>query len=46
MMSEEKQDSPKITTVVKQKNPGRVEALKRLAAISKQDDGTNERKNG
>ena len=35
-MSEEKQDSPKITTVVKQKNPLRVEAGKQLATISKQ----------
>ena len=35
MMSEEKQDSLKITTV-KQKNPGRVEAGKQLAAVSRE----------
>lgn len=34
-MSKIKQGSLKITTVVKQKNTGRIEAGKRLAAISK-----------
>ena len=35
-MSEEKQDSPKITMAVKEKHPGQVQAGRRLAVISKQ----------
>ena len=34
-MSEEKQDAPKITSIVKPKDPRRVEAGKQLAKISK-----------